>query len=707
MRERPLAWSSTRTRRAAGLLGSVRRGWPILALATGAAVSAIPACLLSRATTASRACLASIREPRGVDVPDCRREISGFVLPSRVPWTSTPARYRAEELSTRVAIAAYDDAAIGHPDAAALERTGEGLVTAGNTLQAGSQRVTLAELGPTVGAPDRGQSAMLAGDRRTLTKHAPSWEHGSVRLRAIEAALLDGDVAKAKSIATAYLALDPHDEELRVAIGSLLCLGEGADVDRSVGLFLSVETPRAHDRHESWVRNWGDVRALVIACAGKAKRDPPPAPDRSQGGADDAVEARAVVRLGLAHHEDGVPDAAPLRLAAFEALPILRGGPLPPGVRVRVLASLLAAEVELEPAEVARLATPREAEGEGKILPAAVAYTAIDWLDEPRGVHASPSRQALRRAAERLRRMMSTPAISREDRHALLLAAEATALQAGRAFALAGDAAGAVGILDQAGASAARAVARSSAFYVAGDPERALAELQPLEQSVPDEMRDRELDVAWRIQRAWLLASLGRLEEASKAALVADGLASTLRDRGLEVTALWTRLAFARRQPLRAEPPPPLPGARAWPWSGEIATSASWLGPGAESPAALDRALGAWAAARQASPEDKRALRYAAATRHRGDAPRALAPYLAIAAELLPRGEGDVEVWLDAFSSTVARRSTLRAYAWSRAEAARFRGDAEAAARWSKVYATLVQLAAAPGDAELAASLGI
>jgi hypothetical protein len=138
-----------------------------------------------------------------------------------------------------------------------------------------------------------------------------------------------------------------------------------------------------------------------------------------------------------------------------------------------------------------------------------------------------------------------------------------------------------------------------------------------------------------------------------------------------------------------------------------MGTVASWLTPEAESPIALARALAAWESARRATSEEKRALRYAAFTDHRGDAPRALAPYLALAAELVPPGEGDVEIWLDAFSTTVARRTTMRAYTWARAEAARFRGDAEAAARWSNSYRTLARLASSPDDAELAAALGI
>jgi hypothetical protein len=188
-------------------------------------------------------------------------------------------------------------------------------------------------------------------------------------------------------------------------------------------------------------------------------------------------------------------------------------------------------------------------------------------------------------------------------------------------------------------------------------------------------------------------------------AIAADEAAASLGVRSLEVRALWTRVALARQAPLRAPPPPPLPGARRWPWVGEIGTPSSWLAPEAESPVALSRALDFWDRARHASPEDRRAIRYAAVSQHRGESPSARTAYLALAGELLQPGEGDVEVWLDAFAATSHRRLGLRAYAWARAEAARFRGDAASAERWSRTYRALAELVA--GEPELAAAVGI
>jgi hypothetical protein len=138
-----------------------------------------------------------------------------------------------------------------------------------------------------------------------------------------------------------------------------------------------------------------------------------------------------------------------------------------------------------------------------------------------------------------------------------------------------------------------------------------------------------------------------------------------------------------------------------------MGTPTAWLDPAGEGAAPLAQALDFWAAARAASSEERRALRYAVLRRHAGDTPRARAPYLLLAGELLPAADGDAEVWLDAFSATAARGTTLRGYAWARTEAARMRGDAVAAEAWSKRYRALVELAGPEENAEIAASLGL
>jgi hypothetical protein len=739
------------------LLRGLARRWHLGLLAAFFAAVATPSALLAYGTARARACVASYDAPRGPELPDCLREVRWLITPSRIPWTATRARYRAEELGARTFVAAYDDAAVGRPDAAALRRAADGLALAQKTVHAGSQRLVVEELGRAVGAPDPGLSAVLAGDRRTLVDRADAWEHWSVRLRALEAALLEGDGPAepgspssppamgpvsmgpraapnpgpasrgprgAAAVAQRYAEFDPRDEELRIPVGAALCL-EGAP-ERGGELLLSVQASRARERHESWARNWGEVRALIVACAAKAGAAPPPMPERTEGGEGDQAEARTVLRLRILT-QSGAGDSTALRLAAFDAIQLLKTGPLAPGARVRVLAALLASGHALDEHLMAELSRPHLAD-EAPLLPGAPALTALDWLAEPRGLRPAPGREALRDGADKLRRAAASPEVSPEERLALETAAAATAIEAVRAFALAGDAGEAARIVDDAGdralpSAAARALARSSARYVAGDPARALAEI---EGALGDLDHEPALRAAWHIQKAELLASTGQRDAAARAAVLADEEAAVLGDRSLEVRARWTRLALAHPPlaPLRAEPPPPLPGARNWPWTGEIA-AASWFSPGPEGagldgaasgpkprsrfadPVALARALGFWDAARRAPPEERRADRYAAFTRHAGDAPRAFPAYLAVAAELLQPGEGDVEVWLDAFAATSSRKLTLRAYAWARGEAARFRGDATAAARWAERYGALVKKAAGPGAAELAAALGI
>ena len=122
---------------------------------------------------------------------------------------------------------------------------------------------------------------MLAGDRRTLRSRA-LWDHWSVDLRALEAALLDGDTARAGALARRYADFDPRDEDLRVAVAAMLCLA--GDAARGGKLLETVQGDRAHQRHEAWARNWGEVRAAIVACAAKAGLPAPPRAGAGRGG---------------------------------------------------------------------------------------------------------------------------------------------------------------------------------------------------------------------------------------------------------------------------------------------------------------------------------------------------------------------------------------------------------------------------------------
>ena len=668
---------------------------------------AAPSVLVAIGTRRARACIASYAEPRGAELPDCRAEIAWFVTPTRVPWTAIPARYRAEELGARIAIAEYTDALVGRPERAAIEAAAAGVAASAKSIEAGSRRQGLEELGRAVGAPDLGRTAEIYGDRATLLARFDEWTEWHMRLRALEAAWMEGDVPRAQAIAKRYAEFDPRDDDLRTAVAATLCLGDGEA--RGIALLASVQFDRAAQRHESWARNWGDERAAMVACSARAKVPPPPAPPAGNGGEADAIEARSTLRLRLLA-EPGPPSLG--RAEADAATAALLREARAPGARVKLLAALIEARDDLDAKELAELAPPREGAGEPAIVPSP-ARTAIDWLDAHRGLEAMVPGATLRRSAARLRSTSASAGLSRDEASGLRAAAGAMALEAARALALEGNGEAAAATVADAGealpSEAARALQRSSAWYVAGNAERALAALDgAIDAAAADQAIAREVRVAALIQRAELLASLGHRDEAAKAAVLADEVAPTAGSRALDAHARWTRLALARPPlaPLRPGEESAAPGARAWPWVGLLGRPTSWLVPEAEAALPLGRALAFWGAATAASPDQRRALRYAALD-HRGDAPLAAAAYYAVAAELLPPSEGDVEIWLDVFSATDARSLPLRTYAWIRAESARFRGDPASAARWTVRRRALTAVTADPARAEIARYLGL
>jgi hypothetical protein len=674
-------------------------------------------------TARARTCVGSYEEPRSAELPDCRKDIRWFVTPSRIFWTETPASYRAEELQARIAIAAYTDALVGYPDREAAKRAAEGIETWAKVLARGSRRLALEELGRTVGAPDLGRQAALGGDRETLLARFDHWDDWNVRLRALEAALTEGDLARATSIAKRYADFDPRDEELRTAVAATLCLD--ADPARGIAMLTTIQEERATQRHESWARDWGEVRAALVACAARAGLVPPPKPSPADGGLGDAEEARAVLRLRLLTRPDrrpGLREENAARDAALAAVSLLESPRTPRG-RATLLAALLSVKYDLPPKELAQMAAPSKDSDEAPILSSPAALTALDWLPYRRTLTPVVDPPALKQAVSTLKSLARSERLTPEESGALLSAAGAVAIEAARAFASAGDAKGAMDALEDAGPRAlptavARALARSSACYLAGDPARALRELDevgaelgapvdepnPAPGSAPAHVL--EVRAAALIQRAEILASLGRRDEALASAIIAEAAARAAGHHGLSVRARWTRLALARRSEGAKPPTPRAPGDRSWPWVGAAGTSASWLSPEAEGPASFERALGFFRDARGASPEERRALRYAAFA-HRGDLPNAPVAYLAVVAELLRPGEGDVELWLDAFSAIDAHRLPLCTYAFLRAEAARFRGDSATAAIWAERYRTLAAITSDPSRAEIARVLGL
>lgn len=689
---------------------------------------AVPIVELDLGTTRARACVASYEEPRGVALPDCRREMPWFVVPSRVPWTATPARYRAEELGARIAINTYVDTLVGRPDPQALGGAAEALEASAQTLRKGSQRLALEELGRTVGAPNLGRAAALYGDRRTLLARFDRWDDWDLRQRALEAALMEGDLAQAREIARRYAAFDPRDEDLRTAVAATLCLGEPAEAKRGMELLTLVQNDRAEHKHEAWSRSWGEVRAVMVACARRAGVAPPPRPERSDAGQADADELRAALRLRLATEKGSTAEPGERRDAALAAVELL-GRPRSPGARVRLLAAVLASGYALDGKSAAEMARPMRESGEPDIVPSP-ALTAVDWLDErcqeegpslhreercpgPRAPMMLVSGETLERGADALEKLAGEDGLVSTDADTLRAAARAARFHAVQQHAASGEPGLALDLLDQPDdrvvvGEAARALLRSSVLHVAGQRGRALSELDRAPAGPIAGPQGKEIAAALLVQRAELLAATGKRDEAARVAVLADETAAAAGKRSLEIHARWTRAALARppAAPLRAPASAPLVNKRSWPWVGVAGTGGSWLVADAEGPKLLDQALTFWSDAQQASPEERRALRLAALS-HRGDAPPALAAYFTLAAGLVHAGEGDAELWLDVFTVTDARKIPLRSYAWARAESAHQRGDAAAATLWDTRRRALVAIVADPARSEIARYLGL
>ena len=143
----------------------------------------------------------------------------------------------------------------------------------------GSKRITLEDLGASVSAPEVGRYAYEVGDRATLLRNAETLVEWPVRLHALQAALMEGDVPRALAIAKHYAGFYPSDEDLRTAVAAMLCIGD--DPGRGLELLEQVQTGRSSLRHEGMARDFGEVRSLMMACAALAKRPLGPITTRS------------------------------------------------------------------------------------------------------------------------------------------------------------------------------------------------------------------------------------------------------------------------------------------------------------------------------------------------------------------------------------------------------------------------------------------
>ncbi len=682
-----------------------RRNWGATAAVAVVLAGALswPFAWVEIGTKKAVACVARYRSPRDGRVPDCAAEaIYWFVTPSRVPWTRTPASYRAEELSARIAVEEYLDAAIGHPDKTALGRAGEALDRADRTMKTGSTRIELNELGPAMNAPSLGFYADLVDDRATLVAKADFVLDWKARRHVVATAFEDATDARRNAIVQSYAGMDPRDEDLRTSVGAALCLV--GDAKLGMDFLTLVQDNRAIQRHEAMARDFGDTRAGIVACAEKARAAPASKPDNPEAGQLDRPEARAVLRLRtLMARADAKPGE--LRDASLGVVGLLLEGTRPPGARIALVASLLAAGHLLEPGELATLIAPKwdEAPLVGSLA------SPFDWLEERRGVVPAPGAATFRKAAARAKEIAGAPSAGPLPAGALAELEAALWIEAARSHAQVGDADALLEALDHAENAfpdaIGRRIVRATALYAAGAAERALAELGTINAGAAPDLRKRAA-----VLRAELEASLGRRADAAKSAIVADTIdPKDVPDRAeLDLRARWTRLALARDQPIDGSAEriavTELERGLTWPSASLEGQSANVVGAAPEALPSLAHTLSLWTSALAASPADRLAIRYAVLERG-GAAPRARVAYLDAAAGLLPKGGGDVEIWLDAFFATDARSLPMRTVAWTRAEAARWRGDATAAKIWDERARRLGRIAAT--DPELAALVGL
>jgi hypothetical protein len=508
----------------------------------------------------------------------------------------------------------------------------------------------------------------------------------------MEAALLHGDLPRAIRLAEHYAGRP--DPDLRLHAGALLCIdGRGA---RGLEQVESVERARAAKRNASMARNFGAARIIVQECALRADLEPPPVPGYSGAGEWDQRERYAVLRLRRAAEQPGCADpqrleqcSDPKRLtAAAEAAMNLLGAGMALDFRLELAASV--APFLDNGATALELVRSREGE------PAPVARTPLSIRrlverDEPGQPAVHPDQ--LTRAAEHLLRL--------RPRHAEM------ELLAGAMLARAAAGYAGLGQRDRALDRAERAAPltlkdevgeglfESSVAFIAGDAEWAI---QRLRTALAARSEADPVVAAGRIQLAELLASVGRHDDGLTEAVRADEAARQTANPVLIERAAWVRLALEDRHAAKAR-------------SDTSATQdvpvgqLPWLGPreGLVSEKArrqmLRQTLETWRRWIAAEGSARIAQRYAA-YRGRGDAPEARVAHLFIAG-LLADSPGQIEPWLDAFYALDATKLSLRGYAWARAGAAQWRGDATAARLWLKRYRTLERWAQDPANAEL------
>lgn len=664
--------------------------WAALGLgALGAFIA--PEIVVRRARDDATRCLERARQPRSAKLPECSPLVRGFDFPTQFSYTRHDATYRAEELLARVAINRYLDAAIGDPDPARLATTALAVKKAQEMVENGSRRIWFEDLGSAVGSPHLGKLASSLGDRATLIGSPEYFGLWYNRRDTLEAALIEADFEEVDFIASRYASWSPSDADLVSAVGATLCITSPSD---GYGMLEKIPAHRAEKRYENMQRNYGEVHAIVSACAAKVGLPPPALPTDSGAGIADLPSVRRLTELRLTVPGDdrqrGVRRAIDY-LQRRGSEPVDRDQP---HARAMLLAAVLVLSNEpLEPSLIVDIATPRVETGEGPLAPRAASLrTALvrpmglypvvpaSWLSSGGRILAELSRRAggsergvLEHAAGGLFTLAAIEHAGDGRVHAAVEAADDGSrwTQATPALGL---------------------YSRVSAAYVAGDPTRALKLLDDGRDAARDATED--LEIALTTLEALVAASAGDRDRAARIAAELPAVAESAADPDLAISARWVALALGAAAP--APSPAPM---RLTAWTGQADRASRYREHGDR---ALETTFAAWSEAFASTPEVRRAFRYHLFER-RGDIPALGLPALVASARLLDptiSSEG-VETWLDAFSAIDARRMRLRSYAWMRMEAARIRGDRASERAWSDRLDVLRAVASQEEDLEL------
>lgn len=658
----------------------------------------LPELSLNRTIDEARSCFESFE--KGPTAPDdaCAERAERWAwLALRTPWVRRRAQLILEEVHARWAVARYVDALVGELDDSLVAGRYEEVERAAARFEGGSARLRLDDLGAPLPAPRAGRLAAFYGDRRTLDAHAFEQDDHDVEKAAIAGALLEADTNRAIRLAEHYHGRPNTD--LRVLVGALDCM---ATEPRSEGPLVEVARGRAAKRSANFLRNFGDARVVLEACA-RVRRSPvPPLPEEGNAGRLDRFEQRMALALRRWANECDpghvVPSPAgamapcrnsPRAARRIEEVTLRLSGATSLRYRLELVA-LIAPAFDDGPAFL-RVARPHGATERSHL-------DRIPWeIDEWLGFASSDEPFVLPSAFEAAASRIAEFAAAGDPDKELATLSAVMRLLAARGWAMIGDASRAEaalegGLVELEPMKGQAQLARSSLAWVLGKPDAALRVLRPEEIGAPF---DR---AAVRLQRAVLL--LPDVNESERE------LRASLRDLGdstqssasvdLAIRARWLLIAIGATDPSLPEPAdsevPPMVGALAG-MSPEVRAGKA------------ARALGSWQTWLSAPEAERRALRYRA-MKGRGTAPAdSLFAHLLLGARLAPPDRA--ERWLDAFFAVDAQRVSRAYEAWLRYAAARGRGDEAAAATWRGRFVELARRRHDPERAELWRAAGI